>query len=230
MDRIVSSFVRGLGILKRRQAWGIVALCALFTLALYVGLISTIWAFLSGLTLFQWAWMDSLLDWLGTASAAILGLFLFPVLQPIFVALFAERIANHVEHEHYPQDAEPRDQPISETIKASLRLVLKSVGLNLLALPLYFFPMINVFTYYALNGYLLGREFYETVALRHMEWSEVNQSRKRAGLTVWLAGICCTILITIPFINIFAPLISIAMMVHLYHSLASRHSSSQHSG
>jgi CysZ protein len=46
-----------------------------------------------------------------------------------------------------------------------LRLTVLTLLLNLLALPVYLLlPGINLFLFLALNGYLLGREYFEVVA------------------------------------------------------------------
>jgi uncharacterized protein involved in cysteine biosynthesis len=73
--------------------------------------------------------------------------------------------------------------------------------------------------YLALNGYLLGREYFELVAGRRLPWSKVVGLRRRVRGRLWLAGVAIALLLTVPVFNLVAPVVAIAFMVHLFEGL-----------
>ncbi|HZD25594.1 MAG TPA: hypothetical protein VE631_04980, partial [Alphaproteobacteria bacterium] len=76
--------------------------------------------------------------------------------------------------------------------------------------------------YYILNGYLLSREYFELVSLRHMDAKTVHAARKAGGLRLLTAGVGIAVLMTIPLVNLVAPLLATAVMVHLFKGLQRR--------
>ena len=73
--------------------------------------------------------------------------------------------------------------------------------------------------YLALNGYLLGREYFELVAGRRLPWSTVRALRQRTRARLWLAGAVIALLLTVPVLNLVAPVVAVAFMVHLFEGL-----------
>jgi uncharacterized protein involved in cysteine biosynthesis len=73
--------------------------------------------------------------------------------------------------------------------------------------------------FYGLNGYLLGREYFETVALRRLDPKRASELRRREKWRVFLAGVIITLLLTVPFLNLIAPVIATAFMLHLFESV-----------
>jgi CysZ protein len=91
-----------------------------------------------------------------------------------------------------------------------------AVALNLLALPLYLLPGPNLVVFLALNGYLLGREYFELVAQRRMSPLDAARCRRAVRARVWAAGAMIAVLLMVPLVNLIAPVIAIAFMVHLF--------------
>ena len=90
------------------------------------------------------------------------------------MSFFLERIAATVEALDYPGRGPPRRQRIGETIASTLRLTGLTLLLNLLALPVYLLvPGINLFLF------LLGREYFEVVALRRLDAAATRAARNR---------------------------------------------------
>lgn len=171
-------------------------------------------------SLFAWRPLDWLLDLLGGALVLLLSWLLFPSVVTLVTGFFLDRVAAAVEALEYPGQPPPRTQPIAEMLKASGRLMLLTLLLNLLALPLYLFlPGINVFLFLALNGYLLGREYFEVVALRRLEPQPARALRHRFGGRVFLGGVLIAGLFALPLVNLVAPVIATAFMVHLFEGL-----------
>jgi CysZ protein len=158
------------------------------------------------------------LPFVGALGSGILAWFLFPGIMPIVVYFFNNRIASTIEQRNYP--ATPVHVPsFWSELWHDARFSVLTVVLNILALPLYLFPVINLVLFYVLNGYLLGREFFVMAARRHIPINEAEAMRKRHARPIMLAGMLLTVLATIPVVNLFAPLWGIAVMVHMYHRL-----------
>jgi len=138
----------------------------------------------------------------------------------------AEDIAMAVEERHYPNLPPPRRQGMAEILRGSLRLAAVSLGLNVLALPaallLWWVLGVGAFAYYLLNGYLLAREYFELVAWRRMEPDQADALRRAHGKGLWALGVVLAVLSTLPLVNLLAPLLSTAAMVHVVERLRSR--------
>jgi CysZ protein len=66
------------------------------------------------------------------------------------------------------------------------------------------------------NGWLLGREYFELAALRHLPEAAANALQRKHGVAVFFAGLLISVLSVIPVANLFAPLYGSAFMVHLF--------------
>jgi uncharacterized protein involved in cysteine biosynthesis len=98
-----------------------------------------------------------------------------------------------------------------------------TIVLNLLALPLYvFMPGLNFFVFLGLNGYLFGRQYFEVVALRRLDMAATRAVRHRFGVRIFAGGVVIAGLFAMPFVNLLAPVIATAFMVHLCARLALR--------
>lgn len=169
---------------------------------------------------FAWRPLDWLLDILGGLAVLALTWLLFPAVVTLIMSLFIERIAAAVEAIDYPELGPPRRQPFAETLKAMARLTGLTILLNLLALPAYLLvPGINLLVFLALNGYLLGREYFEAVALRRLDWAAAKGVRNRHGGRVFLGGIVIAALFALPLVNLVAPVVATVFMVHLFEAL-----------
>jgi CysZ protein len=100
------------------------------------------------------------------------------------------------------------------------------IVLNLVVLPVYivalFIPFLSLALFLVLNGYLLGREYFELVATRHMPPAEARLLRKRKGGQIYLAGMVIAGLFAVPFLNLLAPILGAAFMMHVYKALPAR--------
>ena len=76
--------------------------------------------------------------------------------------------------------------------------------------------------FYALNGYLVGREYFEAVAIRRNDPAEAKAVRSGNASKVFVTGVVGAGLLSIPIVNLIAPVIAAAAMTHRYHSVAGR--------
>ena len=167
-------------------------------------------------------WLDGIIEILGGGAAFFIAVLLFPGLASIVIGLFMEDIARAVEALHYPDLPEPRHQPLREAIWLAVKLAFIAVILNLLVLPIYLIPVLNIFVFYALNGYLLGREYFELAALRRIDEPDARQLRRRHRIRVFVVGVIITFLLSIPFVNWFMPVVAAAFVVHEFEGLRVR--------
>lgn len=155
---------------------------------------------------------------LGSAGGMVIAWFFFPLLYPILISFFDDKMADIIEHEDYPQlpSAIP---PFWPTVLHDVSFSLKAVGLNILCLPLYLIPLVGIAVYYGLNGYLLGTQFFRIVAGRRVSVAEGTALQKKAYYPIMLTGVAISFFSTIPLLNLAAPLVGIAAMLHLFHAL-----------
>jgi len=170
---------------------------------------------------FEWAY--------GTAAVAgvlVASLFLFPAIMAGVMSIMLDEVAEAVERRHYPGQPPARSQPISEAIVSALAFAGVTLGVNLLALPVYlvllFVPPFNFFVFYLLNGYLLGREYFELVAVRRYDMATVKRLRRAYRGRVLLAGAVIAFLLTLPVINLAMPLVATSFMLHVFEGLRRR--------
>lgn len=203
----------------RRVAWKSLLVSAV----LFAVLLALVAWGLSNTRLFDEAALNWLLDILGGFAAIVLSLLLFPGVVGLTLGFFLEEVAARVDDCYYPDLPPARVQPLSEMTWVAVRFALVTVGLNILALPLYgvlfFVPPLNLILFYGLNGYLLGREYFELVALRRVDAKLANAMRQAGLGRLILAGAIITFLSTIPFVNLLTPVVATAFMVHIFEDM-----------
>ena len=200
----------------RRPMWAGVGGAVVIMTALASGL----WYLVYQVEFFEawWlGWLDWVVDTLGGMAVMGLTWLLFPAVVSVIVGFLLEGVASAVETRHYPHLPAAPGLPVADSVLATLKFLGVMVVLNILVLPLYLIPLLNLFVFYALNGYLLGREYFELVALRRVEPREAWVLRKVHWLKVFLAGVVIAFLLTVPVVNLIAPVVATAAMVHLFH-------------
>lgn len=177
-----------------------------------------------------WEPLQNGAEWLfGTLSVAavlVVSFFLFPSVMLIGMSFLLDPIAEAVERRHYPDLPSARHQPTGEAIRGALIFTLVTLIINIVALPLYiallFLPPMNLVLFYLINGYLLGREYFELVAVRRLAIQGATKLRKHFRLRVILAGAVIAFLLTIPIVNLFTPILATAFMLHIFEDLRRR--------
>lgn len=189
--------------------------------------------------IFEWLalpWIDALLPglpgwagWLGfiAAIAAGLGLalglaLLIAPVTAIVAGLFLDDIAETVERTDYPGDPPGTPVPTLQSIMLSLKFFAVVIAGNLLALVLLLVPGINIAAFFLVNGYLLGREFFEFAAMRFRPEAEAKALRAQHAGTIFFAGLVIAGFLAIPLLNLLTPLFAAAMMVHLHKAISAR--------
>ncbi|MSO98158.1 MAG: hypothetical protein EXR11_08075 [Rhodospirillaceae bacterium] len=223
---MIDNFSRAFLQLKDPKVLRLVVLSIACTLAVYISLFLGLTWILRSTAISSVPLIDTLVDAGAGVAAGVLAWFLFPGVVTGIVGIFLDDVAKTVEAQHYPQLAPARSVALMEVVGSSVRLIATTVGLNLVLLPIYlllvFLPPFNLVLFYAVNGRLLGREYFETVALRRLDPKAVTTLRQRHSWQIWAAGTITAGLLTIPGLNLVAPVIGTAAMVHLFHKLTGR--------
>ncbi len=170
----------------------------------------------------QDSWFDFLAGWLSGAATFLLAIFLFPAVVTLIAGALLDYVVAAVEARHYPGLPPPRDMRIAEIVFYVVKFTLLVLGLNLLALPLYLVPGLNLVVFWVLNGYLLGREYFEIVALRRLGQEQARSLRRANGGRVFLAGLLVAVLMTLPVLNLLMPVVGAAFLTHVFHGLSRR--------
>jgi CysZ protein len=195
----------------------VLALLLLAALWLGVGVL------LADLHLIGIGWLDWMLAIAGEIGALVLCWLLYPAMTMLVVGFFLNAVVAAVERRHYPDLPPARRIGIGEAIASVVRLMLLAVVINLALLPLYLlFPVINLFVYYLLNGYLVGREYFDLVALRRLDGGAARAMWRWHRGRLVLAGVVIVLLLSIPLLNLAAPVVAAAFMLHVFEGLRRR--------
>ena len=204
------------------------------TLGLTVLALVALWFALTGVV--DWLalpWVHSLLPglpswagWLSGIIAAIalafgMALLIAPV-TAIVAGLFLDDIAEVVERTDFPGDPAGKAMPALRSLVLSIKFLGVVVAGNIVALLLLLVPGINIAAFFIVNGYLLGREFFEFAAMRFRPEAEARALRRKYAGTVFLAGLLIAAFLAVPLLNLLTPLFAAAMMVHLHKVVSAR--------
>jgi CysZ protein len=165
------------------------------------------------------SWLDTVIGVLGSLASLFVAWLLFPAMSMLVLRFFLDRIIASIERRHYPGLPPARRIGLRESIGSALRLALIGLVLNLVILPLYLLPVANLFIFYGVNGYLVGREYFESVAFRRLDAAGVRSMWRRYRVRLFLAGLVIAFLLSLPLVNLIAPLIGVAFMLHLFEGL-----------
>lgn len=216
---MVKSLLQAFADLGDARVRSVLWMSMLLTLGVFAALGFGLYALLTGTTLFTSGWAETVADVAGAAVGLLLFYLLFTTVLFAIAGLFTDRVAARVERLHYPGLGQPRAPGLGEILVQAAKLLGASLALNLLALPLYFVPGVNLVVFYAVNGLLLGREFFETVALRRLDPQAAKRARRENRRTIFAAGAAIAFLSTVPLLNLTLPVLATAFMVHLFRHL-----------
>ncbi|WP_442580509.1 sulfate transporter family protein [Mesorhizobium sp. ASY16-5R] len=183
-----------------------------------------------------WPWLEALLPglpgwagWLGVIAAIVAGIglalglaLLIAPVTAVVAGFFLDDVADLVERTEYPSDPPGRPVPVLTSLALSLKFLGIVIIGNLLALLLLLVPGVNIAAFFVVNGYLIGREFFEFAAMRFQPEADAKALRRRNAGTVFLAGLVIAAFMAVPLLNLLSSLFACAMMVHLHKAVAAR--------
>lgn len=175
--------------------------------------------------LLEWAtatgygWLDRIVEILGVLGTLVVAWLLFPSIVVAVSGLFLERVVGRTEDRYLSGLPPAREVPLARSLLMALSLLGSSLLLNLLALPFYLVPLLNLPLWLALNGYLVGREYFELVALRRVDPEMASSLRRQHRLSFWKAGTVIACLLVVPVLNLVAPVVGAAFMTLRFHRI-----------
>ena len=225
---IFSSFFKALGQLADRRFRRVMGLGVLLALALlggvYAGFLWLIDSFAPGSVEIPFVGpvggIDTLLGWGSLLLMLGLSVFLMVPVASAFSGLFLEDIADAVEDRHYPHLPPVTPLKLSDIFVDSLNFLGLLIALNFVALFAFIFagPLMPVL-FWALNGWLLGREYFTLVAMRRLGREGAKALRSQNKGRIWLAGMLMAAPLSIPLVNLVIPVLGVATFTHLFHRL-----------
>ena len=230
---IFNAFLRALDDLFERRALAVllkgVALALALLAAIFVVIAQVIgWVLPDQVTLpfiGPVDWIDSVVSWGAVGLMLVLSPFLMAPVASAFIGLFLEEVADAVEERHYPGLPALADKPLAQSMEEALRFFGVVVAANLAALLLMVVPLFWPFApliFGAVNGYLLGREYFEFAAMRYRTPAEARAYRVQNRGLVFTAGLVIAAFLAVPILNLMTPLFAAGLMVHLHKKLSRR--------
>ncbi|MFN3276524.1 MAG: EI24 domain-containing protein [Paracoccus sp. (in: a-proteobacteria)] len=227
MIRAVQALLRGWRDLLRPSVLRLVLLGIALTIGLFIGLQVVIFWLLrlwvpGGITLPLLGQIEFgvMLSWGSLALFPLLGFFLMAPVAAAFSGLFAENVAEAVERLHYPGRQGVSPDFMDGLIEAgAVMLAVLAIGLVSLLLTPFLGPLAPLL-FYGANGWLLGREFFQMAARRHLPEAQAHALRRSHSGTVFVTGVLVAIGLTIPVVNIALPLLAAAAFAHLFQMVS----------
>ncbi len=167
--------------------------------------------------------------WLATAAVWLTGFgmiagagFLIAPVSALFAGIFLDEIAAEVEAHHYPGDAPGTPLPTAIAFWLTVKFTTLVVIANIISLMLVLLPGINFLIFFFLNGYLLGREYFQFAAMRFLSQEDAKILRQENEGSVFFGGMIIAGFMSIPLLNLATPIFAAAMMVHIFKASMGR--------
>ena len=212
---MINVFSRGLAQLSDPRIRKVVWIAIGSAFIVFVLLWGAIGTLLGATSVSSIGWLEWVVDLLGGLATLVLTWFLFPAVIGVVIGLYLEDTVDAVETRHYPGLPAPIKQSILPALMVALRYLGVLVALNLVLLVFLLLGPLFPFVFYTVNGYLLGREYFELVAMRRLDPDAARRLRLAHRGELFLAGVVMAFLLTLPLVNLLAPVVITAAMVHL---------------
>jgi len=228
---ILASFLKAVAQLPDRRfrsvLWRGIALTILLLIAIYAGLLWVIeWLTEAPITLpggAEITWLGDLLSWGSLGLVIVMSVFLMVPVASAITSLFLDEVAQAVEDKHFPRLPAVQPVGLGEALRDTVNFLGVLIFANLLAFILYgLLPFAAIFIFYALNGFLLGREYFQLAAMRRVGRAGAKALRKQHRGTIWLAGCLMAVPLSVPLINLIIPILGAATFTHIYHLVSQR--------
>lgn len=225
---ILTDFFKAVGQMSdprfRRVLWLGIGLTIALLVGAYAALLWAIEAFTGEGVVLPWVgtatWIGDLLSWGSLGLMILLSVFLMVPVASAITSLFLDDVAHAVEDKHYPHLAPVRRQPFWDGMKDTVNFLGVLFGANVLALFAYaLLPFLALPIFYALNGFLLGREYFQIAAMRRLGRAGAKELRQAHSGTIWMAGCLMAVPLSVPFINLVIPILGAATFTHMFHRL-----------
>ncbi|CAM3228817.1 EI24 domain-containing protein [Paracoccus nototheniae] len=223
----VRALAKGWGDLLRPSVLRLVLLGIALTIGLFIALQTAIFwmirLWLPGGVSLPWLGQvefGQVLSWGSLALFPVMGIFLMAPVAAGFAGLFAETVAEKVETIHYPH-RRGASLDFFDGFLESLAVVAAMLGVAVICLILTPFlgPLAPVL-FLGANGWLLGREFFQMAARRHLDEGPARDLRRAYAGRITATGVLVAVGLIIPIVNIAVPLLAAAAFTHLFQIIS----------
>lgn len=198
-----------LGVVMHSVVWSAVAFAALAGGIFYGG-----HAILS-----DQGWLGWLAGAAGAVGTLILSLWLFLPLATVIASLFVERIAASVEQRWYPAVLPGRPASLMAQAQDGVILGLRVLLMQAIALVATLIPphVTGLAIGWLIASWAVGRGLFVPVAMLRMDRPAALALYRRLRIPVIFQGALLTAAGLVPVLNLLAPVLGVAAMVHLLH-------------
>jgi len=166
------------------------------------------------------SWLGALINVGGVLFTIALSIWLMVPVTSAIIALFLDEVAQAVEARHYPHLPKQTATKLQDQILVGIRflgiLLLANIGALILSMIV---PPLAPFVFWATNGYLMGREYFQMAAMRRMPRAQAQELFQRHQGSIWTAGILIAIPMSIPLVGLFIPILGAATFTHQFERL-----------
>lgn len=213
-----SAALNALGDLASARLRGIFWRAVGLTIILFIAIFAVVEGLIAWLANFPYQWLESFTEVVSGLGLVILFFFLMGPVTAFFAGLFLDEVAEAVEQRSYPNDAPGQPLETWRAVLIAIQFGALVLGVMILALPFVLFG-VGAAAMLAANAYLLGREYFSMVAMRHMPPREAAAVRRRHAGKVFIAGFLPALMSLAPVVNLLTPFFATAYFVHLFKAL-----------
>ncbi len=165
--------------------------------------------------------VDALLSWAALGLMLALSVVLMVPATAAAAGFFLDDVAAAVEARHYPGLPPALSPGLARQAWDAARFLGLVLAANAAALVVYVaVPPLAPVVFWLVNGFLLGREYFQLVSLRRLGPAEAVRLRRRHAGRIWLAGVAMALPLSLPLVNLFVPIFGVAVFTHQFHRLA----------
>jgi CysZ protein len=190
------------------------------TIAIFAALLAGAVMAMRSLSLVKWGWVDTLIDIVAGLGLVVALFLLMAPVTALFAGLYLDEVAAIVEQRHYPQDRPGAPLPAFTAVTTALSFGIIVLLVNIAMLPALFFG-IGAIVIVIANAYLLSREYFEMVAMRHMSAPAAKALRRAEGKRLAVAGLAPALLALVPVVSLAVPLFATSYFTHIFKRINS---------
>jgi CysZ protein len=215
-----ASLGRALGLVFDPALYGVILRSLILTVVLFILLAVGVEYAVHALPTLGSPWVNRVLALMAPILLLLGFVLLGAPVAAVFASLYLDKVADAIEARAYAADPKARGLSFGTGAWAGVRLAGAVLLVDLVLLPAEaLLPGLAEVLMIIVNGFLLGREYFELAALRHISVKAADALRRRNGAAVFGGGLVISFLSAVPVANFFAPLFGAALMVHLYKRL-----------
>lgn len=159
-------------------------------------------------------------DGLFSKTAWLFWTYLISPLAVAVVGALLDPIVAAVEARHFPNLPPVRRRGFGATVGYAVRFLFLLLGISLTAWIIAWLTAVPAAAVFVLaSGYLIAREYFETVAIRRSPEPEAKRAFHANLPAFWLTGCLLALTLSVPLANFIAPIVGVAAFTHLFHGL-----------